>query len=171
MLPFNLQCGIIYVGRRRMVKEKNTDELENILKSMHEKDFDLYVEGQKDSLIDESNSFSVFLRDKISEHGLNQREVFIYADIPERFGYKLLSGEKRTAQRDTLLRICYAGGLTLDETQTVLKKYEMPKLYAKIPRDALLIVLFNERVGSIIDVNVALKEHGFDPLRPCGVQE
>lgn len=34
------------------------------------------------------------------------------ADIPERYGYKLLSGEKHTRQRDVILRICYAAGLS-----------------------------------------------------------
>ena len=34
------------------------------------------------------------------------------ADIPERYGYKLLSGEKHTRQRDVILRICCAAGLS-----------------------------------------------------------
>ena len=47
----------------------------------------------------------------------------------------------------------------------------MPELYAKIPRDAILMIAFNERPGSIIDVNTFLKENGMEPLRTSGVQE
>ena len=102
---------------------------------------------------------------------MTQQRVFLMADIPERYGYKLLSGEKRTRQRDVILRICYAGELTLEETQRALRKYEMPELYAKIPRDALLMILFQDRPGSILDVNTLLKNKGMEPLRTSGLQD
>jgi hypothetical protein len=97
--------------------------------------------------------------------------VFLRADIPERYGYKLLSGEKHTRQRDVILRICYAGELSLEETQRALKKYGMPTLYAKVPRDALLMIIFNDRPGDIIQVNAILKEHDMEPLRTSGLQD
>ena len=52
-----------------------------------------------------------------------------------------------------------------------LKKYGLPELYAKISRDALLMIVFNERPGSIIDVNAVLKKNGMEPLRTSGLQE
>ena len=70
-----------------------------------------------------------------------------------------------------VLRICYAAELTLEETQMALKIYGMPMLYAKIPRDALLIIAFNERPGSVIEVNSFLKKNGQEPLRSCGTVE
>jgi hypothetical protein len=105
------------------------------------------------------------------EKGITQQIAFLKADIPERYGYKLLSGEKHTRQRDIILRICYAAEFTLKETQRALRKYGMPELYAKIPRDALLMIAFNERPGSIIDVNALLKENGMEALRTSGIQE
>jgi hypothetical protein len=33
------------------------------------------------------------------------------------------------------------------------------------------MIAFNERPGSIIDVNALLKEHGMEPLRTSGIQE
>ena len=47
----------------------------------------------------------------------------------------------------------------------------MPELYAKISRDALLMIVFNERPGGIADVNEVLQKHGMDPLRTSGTQE
>ena len=70
-----------------------------------------------------------------------------------------------------ILRICYAAECTLEETQKALRKYEMPQLYAKVPRDALLMIIFNERPGSIIDANALLKKNGMEPLRTSGMQE
>ena len=107
----------------------------------------------------------------LREKGITQQIAFLKADIPERYGYKLLSGEKHTRQRDVILRICYASGFTLKETQRALRKYGMPELYAKISRDAMIMIAFNERPGSIIDVNALLKKHGMEPLRTSGIQE
>lgn len=82
-----------------------------------------------------------------------------------------ISGEKHTKQRDVIVRICYAAEFTLSETQRAFRKYGMAELYAKDERDALIMIAFNERPGSIIDVNTMLKSHGLQPLRTSGVQE
>ena len=153
------------------MKEKKTQELENILKSTHISDFNAYCADNRDSMISQSNSFSEFMKTKIKENKMTQQAVFIAADIPEGYGYKLLSGEKRTKQRDVILRICYAGQFTLEDTQTALKKYGMPVLYVKVPRDALLMIIFDRRPGSIIDVNSYLRENGMSALRSSGLQE
>lgn len=153
------------------MQEKDTNELEKVLGKTHLSDYDDYLDSNRDSMISEANSFPAFIKDIINKKGITQQEVFLNADIPERYGYKLLSGEKHTRQRDIILRICYAAGLSLEETQRALKKYGMPELYAKVQRDALIMIIFNQRPGSIIDVNMLLKEKDFDPLRTSGVQE
>ena len=153
------------------MSKKSTKELENALGSTHVSDFEKFYHENRDDMNMEKDSFSVYIKDLLREKGLTQQKVFLLADIPERYGYKLLSGEKHTKQRDVILRICYAAECTLEETQKALRKYEMPQLYAKIPRDALLMIIFNERPGSIIDANTLLKKNGMEPLRTSGVQE
>lgn len=153
------------------MREKDTNELENTLGKTHLSDYDSYVQDNKESIISESNSFSTYVKELLSEKGLTQQTVFLNADIPERYGYKLLSGEKRTKQRDVILRICYSGEFTLQETQRALRKYGMAELYAKDERDALIMIAFNERPGDILKVNALLKNHNFQPLRTSGVQE
>lgn len=150
------------------MREKNTDELEKVLGSTHLKDFESYCKDNFKSLT--NDSFTVYMKDIFREKNFTQQMVFLKADIPERYGYKLLSGEKRTRQRDIILRICYAAEMSLEETQRALKKYQMPELYAKIPRDALLMIIFNEHPGNIIEVNEILKEHGMESLRTSGLQ-
>ncbi len=153
------------------MQEKETRELEKVLGKTHLSDFDTYMKENKDSMLSDSNSFSTYVKSLLGEKGISQQTVFLNADVPERYGYKLLSGEKRTKQRDVILRLCYAAEFTLTETQRALKKYGMAELYAKDERDALIMISFNERPGSIIDVNAMLKEHGHLPLRTSGVQE
>ena len=153
------------------MSKKSTKELENALGSTHVSEFEKFYHENKENMNMDADSFSVYIKNLLREKGLTQQKVFLMADIPERYGYKLLSGEKHTKQRDVILRICYASECTLEETQKALRKYEMPQLYAKIPRDALLMIIFNERPGSIIDANTLLKQNGMEPLRTSGVQE
>lgn len=151
------------------MNEKSTQDLENVLGSTHISKFEAYCRENKDSMNDE-DAFSIYVKELILQKGFTQQKVFLNADIPERYGYKLLSGEKHTRQRDIILRICYAAHFTLEETQRALRKYEMPELYAKIPRDALIMLVFNKRPGNILEVNELLKTKGFAPLRTSGLQ-
>lgn len=153
------------------MNEKRTSELENELKSTHVNEFAAYCKANYESMLCDATTFSVYCKELFKAKGMSQQTVFLKADIPERYGYKLLSGEKRTRQRDIILRICYAAEFSLEETQRALKKYEMPELYAKIPRDALLMIIFNERPGSILDVNEILQKNGMPPLRTSGLQD
>lgn len=153
------------------MNKKNTKDLENVLMSTHIKDFDEYCKSNSDSMMLEENAFSTYMKTLIKKKGNLLQTVFLKADIPERYGYKLLSGEKKTKQRDVILRICYAADFDLEETQVALRMYEMPELYAKIPRDALLMIIFNEHPGSILDVNEIINKKGFSPLRTSGLQD
>ena len=152
------------------MSEKSTKELTDALGKTHTADFQKFIDDNKDSLNGETESFGDYVREIIYQRGMTQQLVFLKADIPERYGYKLLSGEKKTRQRDVILRICYGATLTLEETQKALRKSKLPEFYAKTPRDALIMIAFNERPGSIIEVNELLKKNGFEPLRSSGVQ-
>lgn len=151
--------------------EKTTDELKNILGETHISGAQAFLEENKGSMYHGEKAFAYYMKNLLQKKNLMLQEVFLNADIPERYGYKLLSEEKHTKQRDVILRICYAGKLTLEETQHALRVYKMPELFVKIPRDALLMICFNERPGSLLDVNAFLKKNGMETLRSSGVQE
>ena len=95
------------------MSEKNTQELENVLRSTHVKNFDSYCKNNAKDMMNSEDAFSVYMKDIFREKNITQQVVFLKADIPERYGYKLLSGEKRTRQRDIILRICYAAEMSL----------------------------------------------------------
>ena len=151
--------------------DKTTAKLENILKSAYTFEAGKYLKENEESLLREEKRFSAYMKKLIKEKNLRQQDIFIQADVPERYGYKILSEEKHTRQRDVVLRICYAAKLTLEETQHALMLYGMSPLYARIPRDAVLMIAFNRHSGNILDVNAMLKEQGLELLRTSGPQE
>ena len=151
--------------------EKETDELKKILKSTHPEDIDGFYKENKDSLSDTPVAFCSYIKGIMKENDVSQQDAFLNADVPERYGYKLLSGEKHTRQRDVILRICFGAGLSLDETQKALRKYGMPELYPKVPRDALLMTIFNNKPKNIIEVNRILMKNKQQPLKTSGTQE
>ena len=151
--------------------EKETEELKKILKNTHPDEISVFYKENGDSLTETPDAFCTYIKGIMKENGVSQQDAFLNADVPERYGYKLLTGEKRTRQRDVILRICFGAGLTLDETQKALRKYGMPELYAKVPRDALLMTIFNRRPESIIDVNRLLMKNKLPPLKTSGNQE
>ena len=142
--------------------------LEERLKGLRMRDIEQFLEDNKKEMLKEERAFADYMRAKIKEKGLSQQDVFLKADIPERYGYKLISQEKHTKQRDIIIRICYAAGFTLDETQRALHLYQMPELFPEFARDAMIMVAINDRPGSIIELNMMLKRNGMDPLRSSG---
>ena len=99
------------------------------------------------------------MRSTVREKGLRFQEVFLRADVSEGYGYKLISGEKHTRQRDTILKLCLGAGFTLDETQRALKIYGMSPLYARFPRDAVLISAISAGKHDLAEINHLLKQN------------
>lgn len=150
---------------------KSTDELKDFLRHTNPKSFDKYISENREEIYSNEKAFEIYVKKIIYDKKLQLKNVFLQADIPEKYGYKLLSGEKRTVQRDIILRICYAAEMSLEETQRALKLYQMPELYPRLERDALLITCFNSRPGSVIEVNEILSKNKLDILRSSGVQD
>ena len=151
--------------------KKSTDELEHILTNTSTTDIEGWLARNAEDLLTQTRPFSAYMHEMIRKYGKTQQEVFLQADFPERFGYKILSEEKHTKQRDYILRICYAAGMSLDETQKALTLYGMAPLYARIPRDAVLMIAFNQRKGSVLDVNALLSAHKLPVLKTSGTLE
>lgn len=154
-----------------MQRDKKTEDLEKILQSVHRENMTDFFTENKDEIITSDRPFADYMRDVISKKGIKRQDIFLNADIPERYGYKLLNEEKHTKQRDVILRICYGAHFTLEETQQALQLYGMPKLYVRVPRDVVLMVAFNTRPGSVIDVCTILRKENMEPLRTSGSQE
>ena len=142
-------------------QEHSTTSLMNVLQSADFMDIDSYSKNYIRSAI---SSFSVYMDSIIKRKGLKRQDIFQKADIPQKYGYKLLSGESHTKDRDKLLRIFFAMNMTLKEVRRALELYGMPGLYPKKKRDALLIIAFNRGISSVDEVNKILTENGESEL-------
>ena len=128
------------------------------------KEFKYFLTLHESSMIRNKRPFTDFMRKTIQKKGMTQQNVFLAADIPERYGYKLISGQKHTTERDTIIRLCLAAEFKLEEVQEALILYGMAPLYEKLPRDAAFIVAFNNRIYDIHDVDTILRENDLPPF-------
>ena len=150
--------------------KKDTGELEKQLERTHPEDIGKYLQDNETETLAEDRPFMNYMKEKLREKQLKKQDVFVQADISLGYGYKLLNEEKITRQRDVILRICYAARFTVAETQRALELCKLNRLYARDPRDALIMTCFNTRPGSVIEVNEILRKNKMEVLRSSGVQ-
>lgn len=145
--------------------KKTTNTLTNILKKTKPEHLDTFFKNNAEEVLEQDNPFAAYMRSTVREKGLRFQEVFLRADVSEGYGYKLISGEKHTRQRDTILKLCLGAGFTLDETQRALKIYGMSPLYARFPRDAVLISAISSGTREPAEINRLLEQNGQPQLR------
>lgn len=145
--------------------EKTTDTLTYILKGTAPDNLLDYLDSNRDELLLHDRPFAVYMRTLFKEKGILQQDVFANADISEGYGYKIISEEKHTRQRDTIIRICLGAGFTLDEMQRALKIYGMSPLYPRSARDSVILAAVNTGVTNVAEVNSLLEKYNESPLR------
>ena len=154
-----------------MNEELTTNTLTSILCSAKPENLSDYLQENAISLIQKERPFAAFMRKTIHNKGLKQQDVFIRADIPESYGYKLISGEKHTRNRDVILRLLFASSFSLDDIQRSLKLYGMAPLYPKIPRDAVLMIAANKGLTDPYDIDELLTLDLVDELFDLELEE
>ena len=146
---------------------KTTRDLENVLRATPPEGLADVRRDYEDKLIGTERPFRDYMSARIAEKGLRRQTVFLNADISEGYGYKLLAEEKHTVQRDVVLRLCFGAGLSADETNRALVLYGMAPLYAKLPRDMVLLSAFYRGVTDVHEADALLVENGEPPLYAC----
>lgn len=107
-------------------------------------------------------TLSEYILEICSTKGLSKSEIIKNADIYRTYGYEILNGEK-VPSRDKFLQICIGNGFTLEETNRGLSIGKLGILYAKDPRDSIIIYALNNNLN-LIDTNIILDEHNFKLL-------
>lgn len=141
--------------------EKDTKELERILKTASPLQVKDYLEKE---FAGGEPSFPAYMDVLLQKKGMKRQDVLLRANLPQKYGYKLFTGESHTTDRDKLLRICFSMEMSLTEVQRTLKLYGMNELYAKNKRDVLLITALHRRIFDIDQVNELLTAENFAPL-------
>lgn len=81
---------------------------------------------------------SEYLNELLETRGLKRSAVVRAAGINETFGYQIFTGARK-ASRDNLLKLAFALGLDLRETNRLLQAGGANGLYCKNRRDAIII--------------------------------
>ena len=149
------------------MNEKTTSTLTEVLQKTSPDNIAEYFFENEKYILKTDKPFAAYMRSMFKRKGIKQQDVFLAADISEGYGYKLIAEEKRTRQRDLILRLCLASGFSLEETQRALKIYGMVPLYPRMRRDAVLIVAINTGNYEIAIVDEMLAKHGMEPLYSC----
>ncbi len=139
-------------------------DLDKCLEEVTPENLKTLLEDNASMLLTGPHPFADYMRRKFREKGILQQNVFLAADLSENYGYKLISEEKHTRQRDTVLRICLAARFRIEEVQEALILYGMAPLYGRFPRDAVLLTAFRCGMRDIRKVNRLLEECGQKPL-------
>lgn len=144
-----------------MMENKSTEKLLNRLNKIES-------ESQLTKFINSSSPqennylLSEYILKICKAKGYNKSTIIQNSDIYRTYGYEILNG-KKSPSRDKLLQICIGNGFTLDEANRTLTIAKLGILYAKYPRDSILIYALNNDL-SIIDINILLDQHNFKPL-------
>ena len=138
-----------------------TQRLQNILDKCRMDGLRQYwEESREETGLDFPGYMDRILRDR----QMSRREVLRRADIPEKYGYRILDGSRRTVDRDRLLKIFLAAHMKPEEVQRALALYGMPALYPRNPRDNVFYLAFRNRLWSVDKVDEWLRYYDLKPL-------
>ena len=136
-----------------MIK-KSTDELMNEL--LKANNIGEYLKENSQYMV--SDELSTYLNNIIAKKGLVKSELIKKTEFSEVMGYQILSGT-RLPSRDSLICICVAMDMTLDETQAILKIAGFAALYPKAKRDSIIIKGISEK-KTVAQINEELYNCG-----------
>lgn len=133
---------------------KSTKELMDELIKAHS--IGDYLKANSEYMV--SSDLSVYLSNILEKMGLVKSVVIKKSELSEVMGYQIFSGVRKPS-RDSLICICTAMRLSLEETQSLLKVAQFAQLYAKNKRDSIIIkgILTNQ---TVIQINEYLYESG-----------
>ena len=123
-----------------------------------------FLREHREGLLTEPRPFAAYMRETFKRKGVLQQNVFLAADLSENYGYKLISEEKHTANRDTILRLCMAAGFSMPETQEALILYGMAPLYVLLPRDVVFLTAIRHGIREVHQVNELMRSCALLPL-------
>lgn len=144
--------------------ENAEEKLIRLLDSARPEDVGRILAEYAELFDDPRGGFPAFMRRTLKKKGVRQQDMFLRADVSEGYGYKLISGEKRTRRRDTLLRLFIAARFDRTEADRALKLVGMPALYPRFKRDAVIIIALNCGISEPAAVDDLLLSHGLEPL-------
>lgn len=119
--------------------------------------------------LEESKDLGAFLTTKLDEKKLKKATVIHDAQIGETYGYQIFSGSRSKPDRNYILALCIAMGLSLRDIRRALCLGNVGDLYAKNRRDAIIIYCVNKSY-TLTQANEELYKHGEETITGAGDQ-
>ena len=116
------------------MNKKDTDNLQIDL--MSSPNLSNFLENNENNFI--SESVTEILNKVFSEKNISKAALAKRSGMSEIYLHQIFAG-RRTPSRNRLLCLCYGLGISLDETQELLKVCGCAPLYPKIRRAAIII--------------------------------
>lgn len=123
------------------MKEKRTSTL--FLELEKNGTFAKFAEINEENFV--HSDFSEYISLLSKEKGMAPIKVIKNAQIDRVYGHQLFSGIRKPS-RDKVLQLAFGFGLSLAETQKLLRIADKSSLYPKIKRDAAIIYGLNNRM-------------------------
>ena len=140
--------------------KKTTQELLELMKSS--RDYHEYLAQYKEDIGKDHMKIDRALNALLAEKKAIKAEVIVKSEIENHYAYQIFSGVK-TPTRDKVLMLCVGFGLTVEETQQLLKITGYAQLYSKEERDNVILFGLTKHL-SIIDINDLLYEMNYGIL-------
>lgn len=139
--------------------EQRTDELNKRLERLPKDSFAGYVKELK-----ETPNIQKLFDAYIEHYGIAKGDIVKRSGLSRSYAYEVLNGVKSNPSRDHLIALCLGAQMDLNTTQYALKVGGVGELYAKVPRDAAIILHINKKNWDIISLNIFLEENGLEIL-------
>ena len=120
---------------------KRTDKLMSELKN--ENNLQEFTENNKETFMDKP--LTDYLEILLEKYNVKRADVIKKSALATVYGYQIFDG-RREPKRDKVIQLSFGFGLTLDETQRLLKCAGHSELYPKIKRDVLFIYAINNKM-------------------------
>jgi hypothetical protein len=92
----------------------------------------------------ETRRLTDYLKDLCREKNFVQEHVIIRSDIDRTYGHQIFRGLHKPS-RDKTIQLAFGFGLTVEETQVLLRFAKHSTLYPKIKRDAVIIFCLHRK--------------------------
>ncbi len=112
---------------------------------------------------EQERNLGAFLTRKLDEQGLKKGDIVRKSQINETYVYELFSGKKKKPNRNYVLALCIAMGLSTRDTKRALYHANVGDLYARNRRDAIIINCVSKK-RTLMQTNEALYKAGEETI-------
>ena len=123
-------------------------------------DLDTYLEGNESNL--HSPDFYTLLKQACEKRNMLPAQAIERSQIERTYGHQLFNGTRRPS-RDKVLQLALGLGLSVDETQRLLRAAGKSQLYPRLKRDAVILFGIQKKLP-ILTVQENLTKYGLTLL-------